>query len=203
MKRAIWTAVILGVATTVLWAAQGTTSATPAPAAADGPQYSKGTNLIRPANYREWVFLGAGLDMTYQPPDARGRQTFSNVFVNPSAYRGFMQTGKWPDQSSFVLEIRAAGSEGAINGNTTARYQTGVVALEAEVKDSRFPDGWAFFDFGRGTSADTVSEPLAGERVARCIECHTKHTAVERTFVQFYPTLLEVARKMGTVKPNF
>ena len=30
----------------------------------------------------------------------------------------------------------------------------------------------------------------------------TKHTAVERTFVQFYPTLLEVARRMGTVKPG-
>ena len=29
------------------------------------------------------------------------------------------------------------------------------------------------------------------------------HTAVERTFVQFYPTLLEVARQKGTVKPGF
>jgi len=40
-------------------------------------------------------------------------------------------------------------------------------------------------------------------RVVACVECHTKHTAVERTFVQFYPTLLEVARRMGTLKPGF
>jgi hypothetical protein len=26
---------------------------------------------------------------------------------------------------------------------------------------------------------------------------------VERTFVQFYPTLLEVARQKGTLKPGF
>ena len=39
--------------------------------------------------------------------------------------------------------------------------------------------------------------------LAGCVECHTKNTAVERTFVQFYPTLLDVARKMGTVKPGF
>jgi hypothetical protein len=45
--------------------------------------------------------------------------------------------------------------------------------------------------------------PLAGKDVASCVECHTKSTAVERTFVQFYPTLLEVARAKGTLKPGF
>jgi hypothetical protein len=73
------------------------------------------------------------------------------------------------------------------------------VGVEAEVKDARFPDGWAFFNF-RG--ADTAA-PLAGQDVASCVECHTKNTAVERTFVQFYPTLLEVARAKGTVKAGF
>ena len=48
-----------------------------------------------------------------------------------------------------------------------------------------------------------VAQPLSGETLAGCVECHTKHTAVERTFVQFYPTLLEVARRMGTLKPGF
>ncbi len=75
--------------------------------------------------------------------------------------------------------------------------------LEAEVKDSRFEDGWAFFDLGPANALRETAAPLSGERVARCIECHTKHTAVERTFVQFYPTLLEVARAKGTLKPGF
>jgi hypothetical protein len=193
MKRAIWAGAVLAL----------TGAALAAQPAGDGPRYVNGTNLVRPTEYREWVFLGSGIDMTYQAPEAsKSRQSFSNVYVNPSAYRAFMQSGKWPDRSVFVLEIRAAGSGGAINGNTSARYQTDLVVLEAEVKDSRFPDGWAFFDFGQVENLRDAAEPLGGERVARCIECHTKHTAVERTFVQFYPTLLEVARRMGTVKPG-
>jgi len=100
-------------------------------------------------------------------------------------------------KTMFVLEFRNSDSEGSIN--KSGRYQTGLAAVEAEVKDSRFPDGWAFFNFRDGASA----EPLSAKDSASCVECHTKNTAVERTFVQFYPTLLEVARRMGTLKSGF
>jgi hypothetical protein len=177
-------------------------------APADGPRYVNGTSLVRPADYREWIFLSAGLDMAYNPPPGSSpssgslpeRHTFTNVFVNPSSYRSFMQTGKWPDRTIFVLEARGSDSEASIN--KAGRFQTGFTGLEAEVKDSRFPDGWAFFGFN-GTAGS--AEPLSGEPLARgqCVECHTRNTAVERTFVQFYPTLLEVARRKGTLKPGF
>ena len=109
-----------------------------------------------------------------------------------------MQTGKWPDKTIWVLEFRGVGKESV--ANRTGQFQTNIVAFEANVKDSRFPDGWAYYAFmGSGTSAP----PLTGDTVARCIDCHTKNTAVERTFVQFYPTLLEVARQKGTLKPGF
>ena len=164
----------------------------------DGPRYTSGTNLVRPADYREWPFLGSGLGMTYEP--AAGSQSaprFTNVFVNPSSYRSFMQTGKWPDSTILVLEIRRSDSEASINKG--GRFQTGFAGLEAHVKDSRFPDGWAFFNLGTAGSA----APLSAAAAATCVECHTKNAAVERTFVQFYPTLLEVARQKGTLKPGF
>ena len=161
-------------------------------AAGDGPRYTNGTNLVRPTDYREWTFLSSGLGMTYEP--RAGAQGFTNVFVNPSSYRSFMQTGKWPDRTIFVLEGRNSRTEGSINKG--GQFQTDFRFLEAEVKDSRFPDGWAFFQFGRDGSA----EPLSGAAVARCVECHTKNAAVERTFVQFYPTLFEVAQQKGTLK---
>ena len=180
----------------------------------DGPTYVKGDNLVRPANYREWVFIGSGLGLTYE--QGASGSTFTNVFVNPAAYRGFMSTGRWPDKSVFILEFRASGTEAP--PNTTGRFQTRLIGLEAEVKDARFPDGWAFYNFRLKAEAtraeaskaeatpaviaDSVA-PLAGKDVASCVECHTKSTAVERTFVQFYPTLLEVARAKGTVKPGF
>ena len=168
----------------------------------DGPRYANGTDLVRPDGYREWTFLSSSLDMTYDAPGARsGPSRFQNVFVNRSSYRAFLENGRWPDETIFVLEIRESSREGAINA--AGQFQADLVALEAEVKDDRFADGWAFYDFGAAGALRDVAEPLSGARVARCIECHTEHTAAERTFVQFYPTLLEAARRAGTLKPGF
>jgi len=174
-----------------------------AQSAADAPLLED-DRLVFPADYREWVFISSGLSMTYEGEgdgSETGLRLFQNVFVNPTSYRGFMQTGRWPDGTTFVLEFRRAGTEASIN--RAGRFQTDLVMIEAEVKDARFADGWAFFDFGRAGELRSSAAPLTGERVARCIECHTAHTAVERTFVQFYPTLLEVAREKGTLKPGF
>lgn len=170
--------------------------------AGDGPRYANATDLVRPDEYRQWTFLSSSLDMTYDAPGERsGPSRFQNVFVNPSSYRAFLENGRWPNETIFVLEVRASSREGAIND--AGQFQSDLVFLEAEVKDDRFADGWAFYNFGTAGSLLDVAEPLAGESVASCIECHTEHTAVERTFVQFYPTLLEAARRAGTLKPGF
>ena len=167
----------------------------------DGPRYD-GTRLVRPADYREWPFLGSGLGLTYMEANAvNAAPPFTNVFVNPSSYRSFIETGTWPNQTVFVLESRRSETNAA--PNVGGRFQGEMLGLEAEVKDARFSDGWAFFNFGRAPALSTDAAPLTGNAVSTCIECHTQHTAVERTFVQFYPTLLEVARRKGTLKPGF
>jgi hypothetical protein len=168
------------------------------PRSVDGAHYANGMELMRPTDYREWTFLSSGLGMTYEQADtAPTSPSFGNVFVNPSSYRSFMESGVWPNGTIFVLEFRHSGSEASIN--RAGRFQTDLVGIEAEVKDARFPGGWAFFGFGSATSA----KPLSGANVTSCVDCHTRNAAVERTFVQFYPTLLDVAREKGTLKPGF
>jgi Cytochrome P460 len=166
----------------------------------DGPRYD-GMKLIRPVDYREWPFLGSGLGLTYEAASANGAPRFTNVFVNPSSYRSFMETGVWPNETMFVLESRRSETNAA--PNVGGRFQAELLGFEAEVKDARFPDGWAFFNFGQAPALNAAAAPLMGTAVSACVECHTRHTAVERTFVQFYPTLLEVARRKGTLKPGF
>ena len=100
----------------------------------------------------------------------------------------------------FVLEVRSSASHGSINRG--GHFQTDILAIEAEVKDSaRFPDKWKYFDF-----ADARDNPAATSagfpNGSACWICHTKNAAVENTFVQFYPTLLDVARHFGTIKPD-
>ncbi len=167
----------------------------------DGPRFTSAGELIRPADFREWVFVTSGLGMTYNTPaTANPSPSFTNVYVNPSSHRAFMKTGQWPDQTVFVLEVRASASEGAINKG--GNYQTSLVAIEAEVKDERrFPGKWAFFAFGRAAEMKDRVEQLPA--TASCYSCHSANGAVDNTFVQFYPTLMEVARRMGTVRPTF
>lgn len=166
--------------------------------AGDGPMLQAEHKLGFPSNYREWMFLSSGIGMNYGPnaPAEGAPQSFTNVYVNPSSYKAFMTTGKWPDRTMFVLEIRGSATEGSIN--KTGRFQTGIRAIEANVKDARLPGGWGFYNFGREQAAVA---PLP--QTATCYTCHADNTAVEHTFVQFYPELMAVARKMGTVKPTY
>src|SRR5215472_16510516 len=151
-----------------------------------------------PKDYREWIFLSSGLGMTYGTPEAAAQQNFDNVFVNPAAYRSFVQTGHWPEHTIFILEGRAASSKGSINNG--GHFQSDVISLAAAVKDrSRAPVGeWGYFAFG--TKFDTAA---VLPKTAACYECHSKNGAVENTFVQFYPTLLPIARAKGTLKPSY
>jgi hypothetical protein len=162
----------------------------------EGPKYASDGAMLLPANYREWVFLSSGLGMTYGPAgqtDAAGNPRFDNVFASPAAYRGFLQTGKWPDKTTLILEVR--NSESHVSINKGGHVQGDVLAIEAHVKDSsRFPGGWAFFQFGKADRAALTPSS------ANCYTCHTQHGAVDTTFVQFYPTLSDVARKKGLLK---
>ena len=79
-------------------------------------------------------------------------------------------------------------------------FQAGApLAIEVHVKDtSRFGgDGWAFFGFGGDEPATMIP------REANCYSCHEANTAVDRTFVQFYPTLLPIARAKGTLSEAY
>jgi hypothetical protein len=72
------------------------------------------------------------------------------------------------------------------------------MGVEAHVKDTkRFSGGWAFFAFQGHEPANPI--PAAAE----CYACHRQHAAVDTTFVQFYPTLFEVAVRKGTLAPGY
>jgi hypothetical protein len=163
----------------------------------DGPRFTADGRLMPPSNYREWVYLSSGLGMTYGPVANAvrdGNPAFDNVFVNPAAYKSFLKTGTWPDQTIFVLEARASQSKGSINNG--GRYQTERIAIESEVKDEkRFPGKWAFFGFA---NSDAPAKMIPA--TASCYSCHRQHGAVDNTFVQFYPTLLDIAKQKNTLR---
>ena len=102
-------------------------------ARADAPTYSGDGKLVRPDDYREWVYLTSGLGMTYGPAGTGRPPMFDNVFVTRESYRQFMQKGTWPEKTMFILEIR--GAETSVSIDNGGQTQGGIVAIEAEVKD--------------------------------------------------------------------
>src|SRR5580700_5839111 len=70
------------------------------------PQYTTDGQLKFPANYREWVYLSSGIDMSYGPGAGMDHSMFDNVFVNPEAYEYFLANGTWPDKTMLVLQVR-------------------------------------------------------------------------------------------------
>ena len=160
--------------------------------AQNGPKYTADGGLMHPRNYREWVFLSSGLGISYDK--AQKQPVFNNVFANPEAYRSFLASGAWPDGTMLVLESRASADRGSII--RSGSYQMSLLGIEVEVKDrTKFPgSGWAFFAFGKSNTGKLLP------RTRDCYSCHAEHGAVDNTFVQFYPTLLDVAKQKGTVK---
>ena len=167
------------------------TGETPAASASsDTPQYRADGRLVLPRDYRGWIYLSSGLGMEYSAEGKPGSE-FTNVFVKPSSYRAFLSTGRWPDRTVFVLEIRDSATRGSINRG--GHYQSGLRSLAASVKDvKRFPTTWAYFSFTKDARSAPANAPAA------CYHCHNTHGAVDNTFVQFYPTLKPVAEKHGT-----
>jgi hypothetical protein len=162
------------------------------------PEYTAEGKLKLPEHYREWVYLSTGFDMSYTAGGNPDHHMFDNVFVNPESYRQFKETGTWPDKTMLVLEARGAESRASINqrGNFQG---ADVMGIEVHIKDeARFPDGkWAFFGFDNGKVGDLFP---AG---ASCYSCHQSHGAVDTTFVQFYPTLMGIAKTKNTLSSAY
>ena len=153
------------------------------------PQYDKTGSLLRPEGYREWIFLSSGLGMNYSA-QMGDHQMFTNVFVPQWAYREFIGSGRWPEQTMFVVEERSAQSKGSINKD--GHFQTDLMGIAVEVKDARLPDKWGYFAFDQNSKTARIKAKEG------CFACHDAHAAVEHTFVQFYPTLKPVAKKFGS-----
>jgi hypothetical protein len=184
-------------ATIVLLGSVALLKSAPKPAVST-PEYTTDGQMKLPENYRQWVYLTTGFDMSYNPGmSSMDHHMFDNVFVNPESYKAFVETGTWPNKTVLVLESRMGIGKGSINQK--GNYQsTEIMGIETHVKDeARFPGKWAFFGFGDEKTAKMIPTNM------ECYSCHGAHAAVDTTFVQFYPTLLPIAQSKSTLSASY
>jgi len=160
-----------------------------------GPVFEGKTTLLRPVNFREWIFVGSSRGLSYaQNPPAQtesgaAREMYHNVYITPTAYREFAKTGKFPEGTMLAMEMASADTkrEPGLQGS----FEKDLIGLEVSVKDStRFPGGgWAYFSFsnGMGSSYKDKAEPFPAS--AGCVSCHKQNAETDNVFTQFYPVL--------------
>ncbi len=138
---------------------------------------------MQPTGYDTWPIVGSSLGLSYSGRADNGPGTFHRVYMNPTAYEAFKKTGQFPEGTTFVLESYEAQEKKSI---AQGGYTEGArVGLDASVKDkSRYPDGWAYFNFDNGAAATAKAFPDS-----RCHSCHLAHGEKDSVFVQFYPNL--------------
>jgi hypothetical protein len=150
------------------------------------PVFEGRDTLLRPENYRGWLLVSRtdGLQRSAGADNAssRTRPPAQRVYINPTAYREYARTGRFPEGTVMIWESLG-------KPETTYRPHKQSPALLASVKDdSRFEGGWGFFDFtAREGRLAARSKALAES--SGCGVCHSRDAGTDHVFTQFYPLL--------------
>lgn len=153
------------------------------------PRYTGDKELVRPEGYREWVFIGATLGMSYNEGEAAaapGPQEFHNLYIAPAAYREYKKSGKFPEKTMLVMERMTAASRVSINQR--GNFEEKSIGIEVALKDSsKFEESWAYFNFIQPDGSAAASAKAFKKE--SCWACHNEHAATDNVFTQFYPVL--------------
>ena len=153
-------------------------------------EFDNENNLLIPKSYRERVFVGSSLGLSYRESVTASENPTTDfyhfTYMHPKAYQEFAKTGKFPEGTVLVLELlsKQENKEPGLQGSYGKEY----VALEVSVKDSkRFKDGWAYFSFdGEDGKLLTKARGIPSQS---CFVCPDKTAETDHVFTQFYPVL--------------
>lgn len=156
--------------------------------------------ILRPKNYRTWVFVGSGttpraIDSNALFPD------FQNIYMDPASYKFWKENGYYRESTIFVKELLRKGD--TISPIGKGFYQGFHYSLSATIKDTaKYPDvpgGWQYFKFTNYEKMmlNSTSPPL-GES---CYSCHSKTKKGYGPFTELYPILID-AMNYGKDNPE-
>jgi len=148
----------------------------------------KDGQLIRPENYREWVYVGTPLTPNDMNDGEAPFPEFHSVYINRQGWDAYKKSGKFPDGTVLIKELVSVGSKTASSGE--GYFMGEFIGLEAAVKDSKRypkePGYWAYFSFGHSYPLAEATKP---QKVANCAACHKERAGDDFVFTQYYPVL--------------
>lgn len=152
----------------------------------------------KPEEFRRWIFIGTPLTPNGLNDGKAAFQEFHNVYIEPSAFDHFSETGEFPNGTQIAKELTyvrkgddctETGACFEVSGN--GYFQGEYSGMELTVKDTeRFPDepgGWVYYSFGH--HSPPYAESAQAFPAEACNACHEASADNDFVFTQFYPVL--------------
>jgi len=159
-------------------------------------EFTGGGELIRPAGWREWVFVGSPLTPNSLNGGAAPFPEFHTVYIDPQSWAHYKDTGEFREGTMFAKELGLVGETAASSG--VGFFNGKMQGFEIAHKDSsRYPEesgGWAYYTFGHHD--EPYADSVAAMPNAACASCHTASAAEDMVFTQYYP-ILRAAKNAG------
>ena len=118
--------------------------------------------LIRPAGWREWVFVGSPLTPNSLNGGEAAFPEFHSVYIDPESWAHWKETGTFREGTMMAKELTLVGTTAATSG--IGFFNGDLQGFEIAHKDSeRYTaesDGWAYYTFGHKPEPYDVLPPL-------------------------------------------
>jgi hypothetical protein len=158
------------------------------------PEYDQNGALRLPGAYRQWVFVGSSLGLSYNEGQP-GSEMFHETLMEPTAYKHFVETGRFREGTMLALIVHGTGEN--VLPARRGKFAANVHGVEMAVKDtSHRAEGWAYYNFGGMNGVRASAQAMPKES---CYNCHAQHAARDNVFLQFYPLLAEAAHLTAAV----
>ena len=158
--------------------------------------------LIRPTDYRTWVYVGTPVTPNELNGGHAAFPEMHNVYIDPVSYQEYKMSGKFREGTVIVKELVSVGATAAVSGK--GYFEGDFLGLEASIKSkSDFPDepgNWAIFSFSDMKSG-ILKDSAPVLPAASCVACHQASAADDFVFTQYYP-ILSAAKAFGKKNPE-
>lgn len=152
--------------------------------------FTKDGELVRPAGWREWIFVGSPLTPHSLNGGAASFPEFHSVYIDPKSWEHWKKTGTFRDGTMFAKELTLVGATAATSGIGffNGDLQGFEIAHKDTKKYSAETDGWAYYSFGH--QPEPYNDTTVAMPTAACAACHTASAADDMVFTQYYSILV-------------
>ena len=97
------------------------------------PSYDEQGRLLLPPEFRQWIFVGSSLGLSYSEGQSSGSEMFHHTLMEPSAYHHFSDTGEFREGTMLALLLHPTAD--SVLPGRHGRFAGDVMAVELAVKD--------------------------------------------------------------------